>query len=162
VLGRRIVLGVMTDTAKGAGQRHAFLSTEPARPTEKKLAWLVVAISLLAFVVGLPFVRTPLAQIPAFIPSYEAALWINDTITAVLLFSHFARLRSYALLVLATGYLFDALMIVSHALSFPGVFSPTGLMGSGPQTTAWLYVFWHGGFPLLFWPTVCWRAVQPM
>jgi hypothetical protein len=22
------------------------------------------------------------------------------------------------------------------------------LLGAGPQTTAWLYVFWHGGFPL--------------
>ena len=21
-------------------------------------------------------------------------------------------------------------------------------MGSGPQTTAWLYMFWHAGFPL--------------
>ena len=39
-------------------------------------------------------------------------------------------------------------MIVSHTLSFPGAFASHGLMGSGPQTTAWLYVFWHGGFPL--------------
>jgi signal transduction histidine kinase len=49
---------------------------------------------------------------------------------------------------LAGGYLFDSLMIVAHALSFPGVFSPTGLMGAGPQTTAWLYYLWHAGFPL--------------
>jgi two-component system, sensor histidine kinase and response regulator len=131
----------MLNTGEGVGERHAFLSTALALPGEKRLARLVVAVSLLAFMVGLPFVRTPLAQIPAFIPSYEAALWINDTITAVLLFSHFVRLRSCALLALAAGYLFDSLMIVSHALSFPGVFSPSGLMGSGPQTTAWLYLF---------------------
>lgn len=129
------------------GPRAAFLSTEQAGPGEKKLARIVVAASLLAFAVGVPFVRTPLAPVPAFIPTYEAALWINDAITAVL-FSHFARLRSRALLSLAAGYLFDSFMVVSHALSFPGVFSPTGLMGAGPQTTAWLYFFWHAGFPL--------------
>jgi signal transduction histidine kinase len=129
-------------------QQQAFLSTELSGPGEKRFARLIVGISLLAFIAGVPFVRIPLAHVPAFIPGYEAALWINDTLTAVLLFSQFVRLRSRAVLVLAAGYLFDALMVVPHALSFPGVFSATGLMGSGPQTTAWLYVFWHGGFPL--------------
>src|SRR6185295_6303319 len=50
---------------------------------------------------------------------------------------------------LATGYLFTAAMAVAHALSFPGLFSDTGLLGATPQTTAWLYMFWHAGFPLL-------------
>ena len=30
---------------------------------------------------------------------------------------------------------------------FPGVFTPTGLMG-GLQSTSWLYFFRHAGFPL--------------
>jgi signal transduction histidine kinase/CheY-like chemotaxis protein len=137
----------MTATRCGTESRPVFLSTAPARQGEKRLAWIVAIASLLASLVGLPFVRTPLPQVPAFIPSYEAALWINDTITAVLLFSQFSRLRSGAMLLLAAGYLFDSLMIVPHVLSFPGVFSPTGLLGAGPQTTPWLYVFWHAGFP---------------
>src|SRR5437762_8942268 len=91
----------------------------------------------------------PLAQISAFIPIYESALVINDLITAVLLFGQFSFLRSRSLCVLASGYLFTALMTVSHALTFPGLFSPTGLLGAGPQSTAWLYILWHGGFPLL-------------
>ena len=140
--------GEMKVTNRQTEPRQAFLSTEPARPGEKRLALAVVVASLLAFLIGLPFVRVQLPRLPAFIPSYEAALWINDTITAVLLFSQFVRLRSRAVLLLAAGYLFDSLMIVPHGLSFPGVFSPTGLLGAGPQTTAWLYVFWHGGFPL--------------
>src|SRR5262249_32114873 len=41
-----------------------------------------------------------------------------------------------------------ALMAAAHTLSFPGLFTPGGLLGAGPQTTSWLYVFWHGGFPL--------------
>jgi len=138
----------MTIANNQAGQRRPFLSTEPARPGEKRLAWIVVVLSLLLFLGGLPFVRTPLPHIPAFIPSYDAALWIIDTIIAWLLFSQFMRLRSRAVLLLATGYLFDAVMIVPHVLTFPGVFSQTGLLGGGPQTTPWLYVFGHAGFPL--------------
>ena len=42
----------------------------------------------------------------------------------------------------------SAAIIIPHALSFPGVFSETGLLGANDQTTAWLYVFWHAGFPL--------------
>jgi diguanylate cyclase (GGDEF)-like protein len=34
-----------------------------------------------------------------------------------------------------------------HALTFPGVFSATGLLAAGPQSTAWLYIIWHAGFP---------------
>jgi signal transduction histidine kinase/CheY-like chemotaxis protein len=136
------------ETVPQAGQPQAFLSTALAGSGEKRLARIVIAISLLAFIAGVPFVRTPLVRMPAFIPAYEAALWINDTIIAVLLFGQFSRRRSRALLALAAGYLFDACMVVAHALSFPGGFSDTGLLGSGPQTPAWLYVFWHFGFAL--------------
>src|SRR2546425_11728469 len=89
----------------------------------------------------------PLAQLWAFIPIYESALVINDLITAVLLFGQFSFLRSRALCVLASGYLFTALMTVSHAPTFPGLFSPTGLPGAGPPSPAWPYITWPGGFP---------------
>ena len=49
---------------------------------------------------------------------------------------------------LGGGYLFSASMAVLHALTFPNLFSPTGLLGAGPQTTAWLYFFWHIGFAI--------------
>jgi hypothetical protein len=41
------------------------------------------------------------------------------------------------------------LAAVVHALTFPGLFAPDGLLGAGSQTTVWLYMVWHGGFPLL-------------
>jgi PAS domain S-box-containing protein len=126
--------------------KRAFVASAPAGPVQKRLALSVVIISALIFLGLLPFVRTPLAKMPAFIASYEAALAVIDLITAVLLFSQFTRLRSRALLALACGYLFDTLMIIAHALTFPDVFSETGLLSAGSQTTAWLYVFWLGGF----------------
>src|SRR5881397_2210938 len=129
--------------------RLVFLSTLPAGRGERRLALTVVLVSAAIFLTAVPFAKMPLAQISAFIPIYESALVINDLITAVLLFGQFSFLRSRSLCVLASGYLFTALMTVSHALTFPGLFSPTGLLGAGPQSTAWLYMFWHAGFPLV-------------
>jgi hypothetical protein len=103
----------------------------------------VVAVLALAAVA--PFARIPLAEIRPFIPVYQSALFIIDFFTAILLYSHFANSRSFNLLVLTSAYLFEAFMIVPHTLSFPGVFAAKGLIGNA-QTTAWLYIMWHGGF----------------
>jgi signal transduction histidine kinase/CheY-like chemotaxis protein len=129
-------------------ERGVSLSTLPAGPGERRRALTVVLVSAALFLLAAPFAKVPLASVFAFIPIYESALVINDLITAVLLFGQFRIGRSRALLVLASGYLFTAFITVSHALTFPGLFSPTGLLGAGPQSTAWLYMFWHGGFPL--------------
>lgn len=48
-------------------------------------------------------------------------------------------------MVLACGYVYTALMAAIHLLTFPGVFTPAGLLGGGAQTTAYLFVFWHCG-----------------
>ena len=84
----------------------------------------------------------------AFIPVYQSAIVVNDMVTAGLLLGQYAILRQRPLLVLAGGYLFTGFMAGTHMLTFPGLFAPTGLLGGGDQTTAWLYLFWHGGFPL--------------
>ncbi len=100
------------------------------------------------FLVLAPLANTPLPVLPAFIPIYQSAQLINDLITAIFLVGQSRFARAPSLCVLAGGYLFTALMAATHALTFPGMFSPAGLLGAGPQTTAWLYMFWHGGFPL--------------
>jgi diguanylate cyclase (GGDEF)-like protein len=38
--------------------------------------------------------------------------------------------------------------VALQLLMFPGVFSPTGLFGARPASAGWMWVFWHGGFPL--------------
>jgi len=127
---------------------QAFLSTLPASPRARRLAWAVVLLSLAVFAAMAPFAKTQLARIWAFIPVYESALVICDLVTAILLFGQFHSFRMRSLFVLAGGYLFCALIAVVHMLTYPGVFSDAGLLGAGPQSTAWLYMFWHGGFPL--------------
>lgn len=127
----------------------AFLSTLPATPIERKFALWIIATSIVAFLVLAPLAKLPLEPNQAFLPFYQAALVICELVTAVLLFGQYAILRSRALLVLVCAYLLSAVMAVIHLLSFPGLFSAEGLLGAGPQTTAWLYFLWHGAFPLM-------------
>jgi PAS domain S-box-containing protein len=140
----------LPETIVQAGDdRSIFLSTLPARSRDRTAALAVVGVSSVLFASAVPFAGVPLAPVPAFVASYQSALAINDIITAILLFSQFGLLRSRALLLLASGYLFTAAAAVVHALTFPGLFAPAGLLNAGPQTTVWLYMIWHGGFPLL-------------
>ena len=110
--------------------RALSLASMPATATQHRLAVGAVVVSIGAFAVLAPFGRQPLAQVPAFLPIYQSALVVCDVITAILLFGQFRILGARALLALAGGYLFSAGMAVAHALSFPGLFSPTGLLAA--------------------------------
>ena len=122
--------------------------TERPSKTGTNLALAMVALSFVTAAIMTPLARIPLPRVDAFIPAYEAALAINDLITAALLIAQYFRQKILGLLVLACAYFFSTMLILTHALTFPGVFAPDGLLGAGPQTAAWLYVFWHGGFAL--------------
>ncbi len=125
-----------------------FLSTIRAERRDRRLALIAVIISVTIFAVVAPFARLPLPRVWGFIPAYQSALTISDLITAIFLFAQLSILRVRGLLALASGYLFAALIAIAHLLTFPGLFSAAGLLGAGPQSTAWLYMFWHGGFPI--------------
>jgi hypothetical protein len=107
-----------------------------------------VGVSAAIFLGCIGFAKVQLAQVWAFIPAYQSALVVCDLVTAALIFGQARIARSAALMALGAAYLFAACLAVVHAASFPGLFAPGGLIG-GAQTTAWLYMFWHGGFPLL-------------
>ena len=85
-------------------------------------------------------------RIDSFVPVILAIIFVADLITAVLLFSQSVIIASRAILVLANGFLFSALIVIPHALTFPGAFAPKGLLGAGVQSSGWLNVFWHFGF----------------
>src|SRR5712671_6558762 len=124
------------------------LAALPPGRAQKRLALAIVLASLVAFFITAgPLSTFQLGRIDAFVPAYGTSIFVNDLITAVLLFNQFAILRSRALLVIASGYLFTALMVIPWTLTFPGAFTPSGLLGAGLQTTNWLYNLWHVGFP---------------
>ena len=130
-----------------ATENLAFITTLPATARDGWHALTVVGVSALLFLCALPFAKLQLAQVWAFIPAYQAALVVCDVVTAILLFGQARFSRSVPLSILAAGYFFTACLAVVHALSFPGLFAPGGLLGGGAQSTAWLYMFWHAGFP---------------
>jgi signal transduction histidine kinase len=134
--------------APSPDESQILLATLPPTRGQRRLAIAIVVALLVAFVIMVPFAKIELPPVNAFIPTLETALLINDLLTSALLFAQFSIARQRALLVLASGYLFSALIIVPHALTFPGAYAPAGLLGAGPQSSAWLYIFWHAALPL--------------
>jgi signal transduction histidine kinase len=124
-------------------EQPILLSALPPTRRQERTALGVAAILLIVFLATIPFMQILLPPVQPFIPIVDTALFFNDSITAALLYAQFFVVRSRALLALASGYLLAASIIVPHALTFPGAFSETGLLGAGLQSTVWLYIFWH-------------------
>jgi signal transduction histidine kinase len=140
---------MLTTPAIGAEEQNLILSSLSPGPAQKRLALAVVLGLLVVFVLitAGPLSGVRLGRVDAFVPAYATALFVCDSITAILLYTQFSILRSRAILVISSGYLFAALILIPWILTFPGVFAPAGLMG-GMQSTSWLYFLQHAGFPL--------------
>jgi formate hydrogenlyase transcriptional activator len=116
-------------------QSGIVLANLPAKPTERRTA-LMVGLALLGFgIVVIPFGGVKLPESNAFMGIGFSFICIADLLTWFLLISQFNIVRSPALLILASGYLFSAAMNIPVILTFPEVFSPTGLLGAGLQTS---------------------------
>jgi signal transduction histidine kinase len=130
-------------------EQNFILSSRSPSLAQKRLALTVVLALVAASVITAgPLSTIQPERIDAFVPAYATALFVTDLMTAVLLFAQFSILRSRALLAIASGYLFTALCVIPWMLTFPGVFTPGGLLDAGLQTTNWLYILWHIGFPM--------------
>src|SRR3954447_11601855 len=138
----------MARSAAGPRVHELVLSNVSPSAAQRRFALGVVLALLVGFVITAgPLSPLPLRRIDAFIPAYGTAIFVNDSITAFLLFAQFSVLRSRALLALANGYLLTALIAIPWTLTFPGVFAPApgGYLGGGLQSTVWLYVLSHAG-----------------
>lgn len=100
------------------------------------LAIVCLLCASLPLIIPVRSVRLP--PVDAFIPTVDAILFLGEVITATLLYAQASVFRSRALVALASGFLLTALLIVPHALTFPGAFAPEGLLDAGVNTTAWL------------------------
>jgi signal transduction histidine kinase len=153
-----LVAADLTERDTGLAVPHyLLLSTAPMEARRRYPIWIALILSIGTCIAIVPFCKTLLPPMPAFIPAYEASLIIIDMIAALLMFGQFVQLRTLPILVLASGYLFDGLMITAHALTFPGLFAPGGWLWAGPQSTAWIYMLWHGGFALF---VIAYAALQ--
>jgi signal transduction histidine kinase len=123
-----------------------LFDTPPDRP-EIRFGLAIVIALFAAVLVILPFRGIPLAAVDSFVPTINAVMFADELIIGALLYAQAAVFRSRALIVLGSGYVFAALLLIPHALTFPGAFSPSGLLGAGISTAAWLAVFRRLAFP---------------
>ena len=136
---------------------NTALAIVPASGEAQRWA-LALCIALFAtFCAVLPFARVALPRVDAFIPIYDSTLALTNLVTAGLLLVGFSRSRLRAVLVLASGYLFISLIALPHMAAFPELFSRDGLLGGGPQTSAWLDALRHGSFPLF---VICYALLK--
>ena len=133
--------------AVGPEVRQFILSSLPPSTAQTRLALAVLlGILVVVFIVSGPLshLRTP--PVPAFVAIYVTTMIATDAITAILLFTQFVILRSRAVLVIAMGYTFAALVLIPYLLTFPDLFGSAGVI-DGPMSTAWFFILWRAGFP---------------
>jgi hypothetical protein len=79
------------NTAAAAPDKHSILSSLSPSMAQKRLALGVVLFLAIAFlIIAGPLSTLQLPQIHAFIPAYATAMFVVDSITASLLFTHFS------------------------------------------------------------------------
>ena len=113
-------------TGPQSDRADTWLVNLPPTPRQSRIALFVAVALLIGLGATAPFADAPLPRIDALIPAIEIAVIITDFITAALLFSQYRIYHSRALLALASGYLFTALIIIPHVLTFPGAFFSDG------------------------------------
>ena len=117
-------------------------------PRHRRIALAVAIGMLLMGGLTLPVAQVAGPSSTVFLPTWVTLAVAADAMTAYLFFGQFMGARQPALAVLAGTYLFSSLIIVPYVLTFPHVFAAGGLLDAGPQTAIWLWVCWHGGYPL--------------
>lgn len=121
----------------------------PATRGQRRIALALAMFVALIALATLPFAQVPGPVIAPFVPLSAAAVIVLDLITALIFLLLFAQHGRPSTLWLGCAYLYTGFVIVPYTLVFPGLFSAEGLLGAGPQSAAWLWLFWHGGFPAL-------------
>jgi len=128
-------------------ENSGFLGIALADRADRWRAACVAGVLLLAFAATAPFAGRELPAVPTFVPAYDAAVMVLSSIAALMLHAQYRDLHERGFLWLACGYLYGSLFALLHGLSFPDAFVSGSLFG-GEQTTAWLWIFWHGVTPL--------------
>src|SRR5258706_2553731 len=123
-----------------------IIANIPATGQQQAMAACVAVLLVVATAVIAPFASIQLGRGDAFIPVLQTALSIADLITAALLFAQYSIQPQTALLSLASGYMFSGSFAFLQTLAFPGGYAPTGLIGDGLSSPAWMYVLWHTTF----------------
>ena len=118
--------------------------------TTQRQLWfgaLTALVILLTLGIAAPHANVALPAVEPFMPMCALTVFTTASIAAFFLGAQFTVTRQPVLGALGGAYAFTALAVALQLLTFPGVFAPHGLLGARPQSAAWMWVFWHAGFP---------------
>lgn len=121
----------------------------PATRRQAIFAGLCALAIMLTLALAAPRARDALPAIGPFMPMCALTVFTTSGIAAFMLGARFAATRLPMLGALGGAYAFTAITVALQLLMFPGVFTRTGLLGAGPYSAEWMWVFWHAGFPAL-------------
>jgi signal transduction histidine kinase/CheY-like chemotaxis protein len=129
----------------------------PSRTGALAVSVLVTVATLLL----LPIASHKWPNVPAFVPSYQAVLIGTYLLASYLVYGYFLQTRIRSLLWLWSGCVYTAAVLAAQFLSLPGAFVAKERLLGGPQTTIWLWFFWHlgAGGMLLGYAVTEWRGV---
>ena len=119
----------------------------PAATAQRRAVAVLCAIAAAFTLCLLPSAGRPGPVFPGFVLIDQTALVAAYALSAWVLFAQFRRDRSLPLLLLGAGTLYTACIVLLQLLSFPGVAAAGRVLGAGPETTTWLWNFWHLGPP---------------
>lgn len=125
--------------------RDASPATRLATPAHRRRALILSLLIAVVTALLIPVATDKWARVPAFLPTYQTALVLAYAITAYLIYGHFRATRARALLYLAGGSVYTAVIVLVQFLSIPAMFTASGTLIGGPQTTIWLWCLWHVG-----------------
>jgi hypothetical protein len=109
------------DLTIGADALFVSSNMPPSR-TEKRLAFAFALGVVATFFIVSHFADSRPHPIPGFVLAFSTAMFVCDTVAAILLFAQFVVLRSLGLLVIANAYVLTALILIPYTpdVSGPG------------------------------------------
>ncbi|WP_244158619.1 sensor domain-containing diguanylate cyclase [Caballeronia fortuita] len=131
----------------------------PSTPRHRAMAAAAAALTIVAAVLVWPHAKNAGPVIPAFLPVFATWVTLTEGLTALLLWTQYVVSGRLLFAALSGAYAFTSVIAAIQLLVFPGIFSTTGLLGAGPQTAIWIWVFWHGGFPVLVTASLVGRSI---
>jgi two-component sensor histidine kinase len=107
----------------------------------------------------IPFAGNPGPKVPGISVLFAATVLATELPTSLLLFVRFRANPHWSLLLLGSAFLYSALMVVPHLLTFPGaVLTDQKLVGGSQQAASYIFVSWVTGFALLTFVSVLFEA----
>lgn len=106
---------------------------------------LVVGMMTIALI---PISGIQLVNVPGFLAAHQTAIIAAYFIAAYLIFAFYRANHALSSLYLCCGCLYAGAVLLVESFSFPSSFAPQGMLPGGPQSTVWLWYFWHAALPI--------------